>query len=68
MRNWNQDDMHKLIGAALDGFAFEFFSAPEFRVLGRAKKLKILRALKADAAYRFAVEWTRKNKPEGGAQ
>ncbi len=57
MKDWTQADIRRLIDAALDGFAFEFFNAPNFRSLGRKEKLKIIRALKADVATRFAYEW-----------
>jgi len=54
---WTQSDLRKLIDAALDGLAWEFYNAHEFRQLGRQEKIRILRALKADAATRFAYEW-----------
>ena len=57
MKDWTQHDISRLLDAALDGFAFEFFNAPTFRSLGRAEKLKIVRALKADVAARHAYEW-----------
>jgi hypothetical protein len=57
MKDWTQSDIRRLLDSALDGFAFEFFDAPSYKSLGRKEKLKICRALKADAATRFAYEW-----------
>lgn len=57
MKPWTQSDIRRLIDAALDGFAFEFFNAPTYQSLGRAEKIKIMRAVKSDAASRFAYEW-----------
>jgi hypothetical protein len=57
LSQWTQSDIRKLIDAALDAFAVEFFDVTSFRSLSRKDKLKICRALKADAATRFAYEW-----------
>lgn len=55
---WTQPDIVRLIDAALDGFAWEFFGAPNYQSLGRKEKIAICRELKAEAASRFAYEWT----------
>lgn len=67
MKTWTQADLSAAIGIALDAFVWEQFNAPSFDKLAHAENLKILRALKADAAWRFAVEWTAMApRPKGG--
>lgn len=54
---WTQSDIRRLLDSALDEFAHEFFGVANYKSLSRKDKLAVCRALKADAATRFAYEW-----------
>lgn len=56
LKPWTPSDIRRLIDAALDGFAEEFFGM-SYKHLDRADKVKLTRALKSDAKTRAAYEW-----------
>lgn len=57
MKDWTPSDIRNVLDSALDGFAHEFFGVASYKRLDRKDKLKIMRAVKADVACRFAYEW-----------
>jgi hypothetical protein len=60
MKTWTPGDIRRLIDAALDGFAWEFYSVHTYKNLGREEKIRITRALKEDAKARASYEYMMK--------
>jgi hypothetical protein len=56
MKPWTQNDIRRLLDAALDGFAEEFYGQG-YKNLPRAEKIRITRTLKEDAQIRASYEW-----------